>query len=165
MYAGRGSRATVRFKKCRLSCIAILNSKRSKNQQFSKHSFGREGGVTKKECYVYALDNVDNSGLPLRLQIFKNDNISDREPMDTHHTTRAPRVVILRATRHPEVVCNFRVAVRFVGCPSPFSFILPRFDRQPTVSPSVPHGFRLKIRIQLPRRIRVSTVNPSPVQK
>ena len=44
-----------------MHCIFIPGSPKS---TFSKYSFGREGGVTKKEYSVYAFDNADNDGRP-----------------------------------------------------------------------------------------------------
>ena len=46
-----------------MHCIFIPGSPKS---TFSKYSFGREG-VTKKEYSLYAFDNVDNYGRPLRV--------------------------------------------------------------------------------------------------
>ena len=58
MLGGRGSRAAVSFSKAAFRFWEMVSK-----STFSRYSFGREG-VTQKS--VYALDNFDNSGRPLK---------------------------------------------------------------------------------------------------
>ena len=61
-YTGKdGSRATVQFLK--MSFMGHCNFEGSQNQHFQ--SILLLGRGLQKEYYVYALDNVDNSGRPL----------------------------------------------------------------------------------------------------
>ena len=66
---GRGSRVAVRF--FLMSFMGHCDfENESQNQPFQSTLLVGKGGGHTKEYYVYALDNVDNSGRPLRIILF-----------------------------------------------------------------------------------------------